>query len=509
MFKIKNKNFLINLLNFLRIKYLTSGIEISDNAIRYFGLDRSKIINVGIRLMPGIISGGKILNYDLFKEALLELKRKVLGEKRMNKTLSVSVCLSSVNVYIQNFSLPLILEEDIEKSIKLNIAMIAPDKSEKIYSSWQIIKEDRQVMRVDILSVFVDKNIIDLLSKALLETNFNVRSIEPQPISLIRFLCKKVKNFYNDKNYLVLNIDDSGIKSLIIKGGSLYFYYFSPWLEIMKDKKEISWYDFEIFLTHHLRQVINFYNSKWNEIIDGLFLISSSFKEEIKEIIRNNFSLSILEINYEFQDKISIDWITSYGVYLRSEIPPHKDKEISLLGVGAAEKFIEHQIIRFFEFWKLFWAGALCLIILELGAGLVFLKKTNHSLITESAHISSSGQIREIKNLQQKIEQFNKTVSIINKIENDYFDKQTILQKINQHLKENNIILNSLSFDNQTKRIKMFLLAKNEEDISRFKKSLEGDNLFYNINLPFSEIKPYDEGLTFSVSFSMNFSKIK
>lgn len=509
MIKTKNKNFLINLLKFFKIKYLTSGLEISDNAIRYFILDRSQIHNVGIRLMPGIISGGKILNYELFKEALLELKRKVLGEKKANKTLSVSICLSSVDVYIQNFSLPLILGEDIERSIKLNIAMIAPDKSEKIYSSWQIIEEDRQIGRADILSVFVDKNIIDLLSKALFETNFNVRSIEPQPISLLRFLCKKVKNFYNDKNYLVLNIDDSGIKSLIIKKGNLYFYYFSPWSEIIKDKREIIWYDFEVFLIHHLHQVINFYNSKWNEVIDGLFLISSAFKEEITENIQKNFSLPILEIDYEFQDKIGLEWITSYGAYLRSEIPPHKDKEISLLGVGAAEKFIKHQIIKFFEFWKLFLIGTMCLIILELGIGFVFLKNTNYSLTTDSVHIASSGQLQEIKNLQQKIKQFNQVVSIISKIENNYFSKQIILQKINQKLEENNVVLNNLSFNDQAKEIKMSLFAKKEEDISRFKKSLESDELFYNINLPFSTIKSYEDGLTFSVSFAINPSKIK
>ncbi|MCM8798813.1 MAG: hypothetical protein NC821_05055, partial [Candidatus Omnitrophica bacterium] len=68
------------------------------------------------------------------------------------------------------------------------------------------------------------------------------------------------------------------------------------------------------------------------EIIKNEIDLLEKRKEEIKEIIRKNFSLSILEINYEFQDKISLDWVTSYGVYLRSEIPPHKDKEISLLG---------------------------------------------------------------------------------------------------------------------------------------------------------------------------------
>jgi hypothetical protein len=387
--------------------------------------------------------------------------------------------------------------------------MISPGGGEKNYSGWQIVDKNQNLMRLEILSAFIDKEIINNLKKALMETKFSPRVIESYSFSLVRFFRQKVKNFSNDKNYLILSIDDNGIKSLIIKSGNLYFNYFSSWHEVIKDERQILWDNFEVALIRHIHQVVNFYNSRWADEINGLFLISATFKNEIKNIILQNFTFPVLDLDLNFSENISPEWFIAIGSYLRGEISPKEDKELSLLGIEAIEEFVQRETLGFFEFWRLFLSGALGVIILSLLIGNIFLNNILTSLQIEASNISSGKQGKEAKIFQQKVEEFNNLVDLINKTEKNYVPKDIILKKINGKITNNNISLKNLSFNDEKTPIKILATAKDEDSIAKFKKDLENDSFFQSINLPFSEIKPHSEGRVFSISFLINPLKIE
>ncbi|MGB9609033.1 MAG: type IV pilus biogenesis protein PilM, partial [Minisyncoccia bacterium] len=445
----KNILFLNKILKFLKIKSVVGGLEISDLALRYvyFNDDEWRLIRVN--LPPEVVSNGQIKNYELFLKALYELRKKIFNGKDSKKVLNVVVSLTSINVYNQIFTLPIIEGENLEKAIKLNIQMISPQEESKTYSSWQIIDKNQKLMRLEILSAFVNKDIIDNFYKALNETKFMPRAIESYQFSLLRFFREKVINFDVNKNYLILNIDQSGIKSLIIRNGNLYFNYFSSWFEVAKDENKISWDSFEVALIRHIHQVINFYNSRWPEPIDGLFLLTSTFKDKIKNIIAQNFSLKILEPSLTFSTEINPEWFSVIGSYLRSEISPKEDKELSLLGSGAAEEFIKNQIIQFFEFWRIAFGVALGVIILILFIGNIFLNNIDFSLKMQSNYVSSGKQAEEAKIFQKKIEDFNNLTAMINNIEKNYFPRDIVFKKINEKITNNNISLKNLSFNDE------------------------------------------------------------
>lgn len=497
------------LLKFFKIESITGGLEISDSWIRYVYLKDNEWNLIGFLIPQGVVVNGQIKNYELFVKILYELRKKIFNGHDSKKILNVVVSLNSIDIYSQIFTLPIIEGANLEKAIKLNIKMLSPQEESKTYSSWQIINRDQKLMRLEILSAFINKDIINDFKKAFYEAKFMPRSIESYSFSLVRFFSKKVKNFDLNKNYLIVNIDDSGIKSLIVRNGSLYFNYFSPWTEITKNEKQILWDNFEVGLIRHIHQVFNFYNSRWADQIDGLFLLSSVFNKEIKNIINQNFPFPVLEIDLDFTGKIPLEWYVAIGAYLRSEIRTKDDNELNLLGSDASELFIKNQVIQFIKFWRVVLSSAVSLIILVFFISNIFLNNIINSLKLESANINLDKQASEVKIFNQKISQFNNIVDLIKKVNSNYLFKYNIIKKINEKINNNSINLKNLSFDNQNLLIKILATSENEENISKFKKDLEGDSFFRNINLPFSEIKAHENGKVFSISFSINPSKIE
>jgi hypothetical protein len=502
-------NFLEKLSKILKIRQDIGALEISDNVIRYFNFDGKNMVLRGVRLAPGIMSQGEIKDYKAFIEALYSLKKQIFKNKKISKKLNVLVTLSSIDVYTQIFNLPLISDENLQKSIDLNLKMIAPKDISKLYSGWEIIEESKQFMRIEVLASFIDKKIIDDLTKALIETNFIVRSIEFKNFSIARFIREKVLNFDKEKFYLVVTIDDSGIKTLILKNGKFYFEYFSFWNELIVNEKEILWSKFEVEFNKHLHQVINFYNSRFNEELEGVFLITPAFRDKIVKIISLNFNLKTIDFILNEDIQINSDWFAVFGVWLRGKIPPKKDKDVNLLGIESFLRFMEHQIIQFFEFWRIILLFSFGIGILILFISYLFFSNTLSSLKKESNNIASGKQVNEIKTLQKNIEVFNKLTEIVKNIENNYLARNLILEKIIQKVKENNISIQNLLFNDETKKINLLAIAQSENDISKFKKSLEQDQFFESIDLPFSEIKSSDAGKVFSISFGINPSKTK
>ncbi|MCS6789022.1 MAG: PilN domain-containing protein [Patescibacteria group bacterium] len=507
-YKERYKKFLNIFLKTLKVKSISGGLEISDSWLRYAYLENDKWNLIGVRLPQNVVVNGQIKNYDLFIKTLNELRNKIFNGKDSKKVLNVIVSLSSIDVYSQIFTLPIIEGENLEKAIKLNIKMLSPQEENQTYSSWQIVSRDQKLMRLEILSAFINKEIINDFKKALTETKFMPRSIESYSFSLTRFFVKKVKNFQISKNYLILNIDDSGIKSLIIRNGNLYFNYFSFWSEIFKDENQISWDKFEIFLIRHLHQVVNFYNSRWADEIDGLFLISPVFVSEIKNIIIQNFDLKILDLDLDFPQNISSEWFIAIGSYYRNEISPKEDQELNLLGGDASQMFIQNQILQFIQFWRLAVISSAIFILLSIVIGNLFLNNILNSLKIEHSNINSAVHAKEARDFQIKIEEFNKVVDMVSMVNNNYLNRYFVLQKIIEKISNNDINIKNLSFNNDLS-VKISAVSKNEENISKFKKNLESDNFFRNVNLPFSEIKPYEDGKTFFISFSINPSTIQ
>lgn len=501
------KKFLENLLKLLGVKPKLGGLEISPNFLRYIEIRDKEIFLKSVRLPQDTIVNNEIKNYDAFLKALNYLHSQIFSGKQKEKDLNVSVCLNLNNFYTQVFSLPFVNKQNLKEGLSLNIQMVAPQSLDKLYASHQIIYEDLNSRRVDVLSVFINKNIVNDIIRALFDSKFVLKTIEPYSTAIIRSLKKLCANFDPSKNYLIVSLNDVGLLILISRNSNLYFEYYLSWEEIIGDKKNILWSELEKKIIYNVNQVINFYNSKFTENLEGVVVVSRVFLEEIKNAIKSNFNLKVFSPDLSILSGVDPSWLGALGAQIRSQIPLRKDDEINLTGFELEDEFMHRQIIQFFEVWRLGLSIFLGILVLVMFGFNLFLTQYLNSLKNEQQEILAKDNVKEIETLRGKIENFNNLTSMVKKIESSYTSRYFILNKISQKLNENNIELINLSFDNDKKSVFISAKSINEENIINFKKSLETDSFFSSVDLPLQNIKTDNQGKTFSVSFSVNLSK--
>src|ERR1700722_19368738 len=332
--------FFQKILDFLRIRTVVAGLEISDEVVRFVYFEGMTWRLYAIRLEPGVLENGRIKKREKFIAALMALRTQSKNGGK-NKKINVVVSLSSVNAYSQMFNLPIVTGDDLTKAIELNLQMASPGEASKTYAGWQIVDKDEGVGRIDILSSFIEREIVDDMVRALLEAKFLAMAVEPRSISLARILREKGMGVDPKKAYILVDVDSVGLDFLIIRNGEPYFEYINRWEDIAGEKGEISLEKFESQLTTSLRQVLNFYGQHWPEPIAAMIISAATFQAEIEKTVAQNFSFPALRMTLEMGQAISSEWLVAVGCALRGRASKFdsNEKEISLLGEAWEDRF--------------------------------------------------------------------------------------------------------------------------------------------------------------------------
>jgi hypothetical protein len=490
------------ILSALRVRPLTVGIEVSDLALRLAYFDGKAWHFGGVRLEPGIIEAGKIKNREQLVLALKTLKAKAFNKNDVKKRINAIVSLSSISIYSQVFSLPIIEGENLDKAIQLNIQMVSPVDVAQAYSGWQMVGEDQKALRLEILSAFIDRSMVDDLSRALLDAGFLTVALESRALALTRLLREEDVNFEIERPYVVVSLDNSGLDFLIIRGGQLYFEYFNPWRDIVNEKGQISPQAFEAAITRSLHQVINFYGQHWPEPLEDVVLSATALKEDAERIIKENFSLVARELKPRTVQSIGPEWFVAVGCGLRGLKPRSQDKEMSLLGIGAEESFRREQLLYFANLWRLLIPISLGLLLVSFVLADVFLIQTRRGLESQLLYGLPSEQAKENQTLQTQAYDFNREVALIQSTQKATVYKSKFWDKISGPVAASKLTITRLSFQSPDAPITIAGSASSEDQIIAFKNALEGDPSFQDVNLPFSGIQTAPGG---AVSFSMTF----
>ncbi|MDO8504567.1 MAG: hypothetical protein Q7S36_01815, partial [Candidatus Liptonbacteria bacterium] len=357
------KQFFIRILSFLRVKPVVGGLEISDSALHFAILSGKNLKSAGLRLPPGVVVGGQIKDREQFVGALRALHYQILGEEKNRNRISVIISLSSIGIYTQVFNLPMLEGESLEKAVELNIQMISPLDFAEAYSGWQFAKKDTEKSRLEVLSAFVSRNVVDEFVSALGEGGFLAVAIESHALSLARLLKDAGKDFDATKPYIMLSIDGGGLDILIIRHEQLHFDYFNSWRDIQGDAKEISADAFKAAVIRSLHQVVNFSNSHWREPVTEILFTATGFKDEAVKIIEENFSLKTRTFELSMGQAVAPDWFVALGASARGQKPRRSDNEISLLGINAREEFGREQVLGFLRFWRILMPAAIAIFL--------------------------------------------------------------------------------------------------------------------------------------------------
>jgi len=499
---MNHASFLKKLVSYLIVRSVFGGLEISDAVLRLAYFDSKGWHLGGIRLEPGVVESGKIKNKEKVVAALIALKKQVFGPGSAKKKINVIVSLSSISIYSQVFSLPIIKGENLEKAIQLNVQMVSPVESSQAYSGWQLVGEDQRALRLEILSSFIERAVVDGVNEALMEAGFFAVAVESRALSLTRLVRDEGAGMDLNQSYIALGLDNSGLDLLVVRRGQLYFEYFTPWRDITSEKGEITTESLETVLIRNMHQVLNFYGQHWTDPVSEIIISASSLGDKITDVIKSNFSIPVRELRLKTIKSVGPEWFVVLGCSLRGLKPRSEDKEVSLLGIGAQEEFRRSQFLEFLRLWRILAPVALGILLLVFIISDAFLIQTQRSLESSTVINLTSEQQGELQTFLDEARSFNSEVAMIKSAESAVTLKTRLWGKVSDLLSANGVSADRFYFQSKAAPIILSGFAKSEDQIISFKKALEADTAFESINLALTDIKSDARG---GYSFSLTF----
>ncbi len=495
-------------LSLLHVQQNVGGLDVSDHVLRFAYYNGEQWRLQAFRLAPGVIKDGRIKNKDAFRIALLELKAEVFGAKSGKKKINVVVSLSSVNAYSQVFSLPLLSGDSLEKAVMLNIKMASPDDVAKMYTDWQVVGRDTAIGRCDVLSVFIDRPLVDELTEVLSSAGFVAMALESKALILARMLREKGASISHDQSYVVVSVDDVGIDFLIIRKGELYFEYVNLWRDLMDAKGQIQMDVFTAAIEQSIRQVMNFYGQHWPDSVSGVFIAATALYEETRSAVIANVSVPVASYTLYFKDQeISPNWLVAVGCGTRSINFGKRKKEISLLSVSAEETYLRDRFVNFMDFWRVLIPVIFSLIIVVLTGTDIFLARVQVTVAAESAAALKNGTIPGVATALDLASQFNQSVMFIQTIEKAADPKMPTVSAIADIASSSGITVTGISFPSGSGTITFTGTAESEDQIFSFEKTMQGDSRFTDVDVPLAGIQTPLGGGAFS--FTMTLSRAK
>ena len=199
--------------------------------------------------------------------------------------------------------------------------------------------------------------------------------------------------------------------------------------------------------------------------------------------------------------EIPAEWHLALGSGLRGQMPRRDDREMSLMGIGAREEFAREEFVSFLSFWRVLVPIALGGLLVLFGLVESYLGTVNASLENQIVSQPSNSRMKEVDALEKRAREFNRAVLMVQKIEQSTDLKEPILAALDDVVSRAGVRIVRLGFQSRESPITMVAEASSEDQIRGLKTLLDSSHTFTEVRLPYAEIKPAPQGLTFSVSF--------
>jgi hypothetical protein len=500
----KTQNAMAKLLRFLRIRPPAGGLEITDQLIRLAYFERSVWQFYAVRMEPGIIQGGKILDETAFVAALTALRAQVPRHFQKNGTLNVVVSLGATSIYNQIFDLPLLRGESFDTAMKLNLQMSSSVDIGETYSGWEIVETDESSRRVKALGMFVGRAIVDPLIVALFAAGFVTIAVESRAIALARFIREYGSGLDLAGSYLIVMSDDNGIDFAILRHGRLCFEYMSSWRDMADEKGEIPLERFRQSFSLGMNQVLNFYRQHWKDQIMAVGLSGNVLTEEIRTIVSESQSMKIFLLSDIFDIPFDNAWIVPLGSGLRGMAIEQRGDEIDLLGEGAKKIFEDNMVLNSLSFWRVVVPIAFVAFIAILFSADVFLRTTGQSALqyAASATAENSKTSRDAASLITQANVFNRSVAMISSIEASSTPQSVLIGALSAAASAANVTITEISLPTEGASITVSGQTQSETSISVFKTAVAQIPGISSVNLPLDGIQTSGSSYTFSMTFA-------
>lgn len=435
-------------------------------------------------LEAGIIKDGIVINKESLAKSLKELFKKTNPKVKF-----AVVSIPAEHAYFKIFSFPkTIQEERLEETMKLTIGFQLPVVPEQVYLDWEKTEGQNQN---EVFLTTMPKPVANSYIEALNLAGLRIVAVEISPLSALRSV--EIK----ENSQFVLKIPSlSGVGIYFVKNGKIWFARFLP--EKFINKKS---FDDE---SKKLSDFFEFTGESIGDPIDNIGPKSIEWIELDKLKISNQMAtLGESRLN-ERTD--SSKWLVSLGAALRGLMPRHEDNLISLMPVGTEEAYEYQKMATFAEFISSISIGLSIFFSAAFLIAWIFISSIQQQTSKQIENLTALPVPEDAAILEEQTKELNDALSVSTSLINTMPKWSAVLDELKGRVISDIIIVN-LSLPSPSDIFGVNGIAKNRSQLNLFKKSLEGSEMFMDINLPLANLEQ-KENIPFSISFRLKNPKI-
>lgn len=494
---IKGLKLFATFLEKLSSKPKIGGLQLGDSAIQYVLLEKGEPVSFSIKLPPGVVRDGRVLQPEEFSIILKDFQRLV-ARGDLKKRFAVVVSLPPALIYTQSFNVPKINEEKLAEAASLNLQIISPIDVSRAIMSYQVIGETED--RYDLLGSFVEKEAVLKFRDLLSAQGFDGLIFEFPSLGLTR----AVKTSVNlpKEPVILLQVSSDGMNFSILRNNALYFEYFHSWRALQGENREITLTAFEEAVTSEVKRVIDFSLGRFKENINRVFIVAPGFEKELEKILESRFGLKAEPLLLR-SSPLTSSWYSVLGSAIRGRSYSDRDSDINLSGEKLIRIFYEERVFSFLRLWRNVAVASGVILLFVFGASaLLFARQANIAKARLGAFEARVPQA-ELTQFQEKVREFNYLVAALKKSKISSRNPYEIIRRLKRMADENNIIIDGFSIGT-VGEVTLVGRAPSTAEVIRFKNILVGESDFLNVNLPLAAITTLDDNsLRFNVAFKL------
>lgn len=455
-----------------------------------------------VKVEPGSLQGGRIVDRGKVVAALVELRAQVSGGAGKKEDARVVVVMPSEPVYTQGVSIPNVGRERLPESAELNLQMVSPMGRDGAYMHYELLEEAED--HYELLGAFVEKGIVDELRVVLEEAGFSPIIFEFPSLALTRL----IEQVLGTREFATLGffLSSDGLEFFIVKKGKLHFSYFHSWASLQGGEREISRELFDEVLTREVQKVVNFSLGKFKERPREVVLIAQGLEEEVKALLTTRFELPVASL--EVGGGFTPPWYVALGAAIRGKSDLGRDTNINLAPLSSRELFFEEQTLGFVKLWRNVAIGMLGLFMLFFAAGAYFLRQSEAESVRRLSEFTARFNQSELTELTQKSEEFNALVRSVSAVTESQAPWHILLRTLEGVMKEYQVTLDRIQISGKGNSSALIARAPSNDRLLAFKNALAETPGFTNVELAVSQIATLeDNSIGFTVTFTPVFTK--
>jgi len=470
------------------------GLEISDSAVRYVLISEKSPFTISLKLPPGVIEGGQLKDRKTFVAALRDLRRRI--PEKSGHILHVIVVLPASSVYSQVINIPIVTKNKISEAAKLNLQMVSPIEIEEAYYDYQMLGEAiANTGEYEIFGAFVRKAIVDEYLGALEEAAIKSVIIEPPALALSRFLDQE-GGVDSKKPHFILEATNDGLQSSILFNSQVYLSHFTYWRTVEEEG------GLNQFLNMEIRRIISHFVNACRCQVENAIIIGHALTAEIEKAFAQSFSdIKVRPIALKTVSELSPIWFVGFGAAMRGKISRRKDYSLTLTPFGAEESYFRALFLNFIRLWRNMIVSALGVVLVVFIFGDALLARTAASLSHQITSGANQTLDPESLALFESAKEFNALLGAVDEIRLELKARPQILTDLASIIGGYDIITDRLSIS-RSGDIIISGRAKNESAIIDFRRAIEANPAYIEVDFPLTAIKiGVDDQFTFIMNF--------